>query len=54
MTSKLPGVNDYYTTLDEINVPTMVSGCVTAELEMAEPACRQCLTALRWSMILQG
>ena len=37
MTSKLPGVNDYYTTLDEINVPTTVSGRVTAELEMAEP-----------------
>lgn len=37
MTSKLPGVNDYYTTLDEINVPTTISGRVTAELEMAEP-----------------
>ena len=36
MTSKLPGVDDYYTTLDEINVPTTVSGRVTAELEMAE------------------
>lgn len=36
MTSKLPGVNDYYTTLSEINVPTTVSGRVTAELEMAE------------------
>ena len=36
MTSKFPGVNDYYTTLDEINVPTTVSGRVTAELEMAE------------------
>lgn len=28
MTSKLPGVDDYYTTLDEINVPTTVSGRV--------------------------
>lgn len=37
MTSKLPGVADYYTTLDEINIPTTVSGRVTAELEMAEP-----------------
>lgn len=37
MTSKLRGVNDYYTTLDEIHVPTTVSGRVTAELEMAEP-----------------
>lgn len=36
MTSKLPGVDDYYTTLDEINVPTTVSGRMTAELEMAE------------------
>ncbi len=37
MTSKLRGVNDYYTTLDEIDVPTTVSGRVTAELELAEP-----------------
>lgn len=37
MTSKLPGVDDYYTTLEEIKVPTTVSGRVTAELEMADP-----------------
>ncbi len=37
MTSKLRGVADYYTTLDEINVPTTVSGRVTAQLEMSEP-----------------
>ena len=37
MTSKLRGVEDYYTTPEEINVPTTVSGRVTAELEMAEP-----------------
>lgn len=37
MTSKLRGVNDYYTTLDELDVPTTISGRVTAELEMAEP-----------------
>lgn len=37
MTSKLRGVDDYYTTLDEIHVSTTVSGRVTAELEMAEP-----------------
>ncbi|MBU5478006.1 dihydrofolate reductase family protein [Eubacterium sp. MSJ-13] len=36
MTSKLPGVNDYYTTLNDIDVPTTVSGRVTAELEMSE------------------
>ena len=37
MTSKLSGVSDYYATLDKINVPTTVSGRVTAEFEMAEP-----------------
>lgn len=37
MTSKLPGVSDYYETLDALNVPTTLSGRVTAELEMAEP-----------------
>ena len=37
MTSKLPGVEDYYQTLDELNLPTTVSGRVTAELEMANP-----------------
>ena len=37
MTSKLRGVDEYYKTLDEIIVPTTVSGRVTAELEMAEP-----------------
>ena len=37
MTSQLPGVNDYYETLDALNVPSTVSGRVTAELEMAEP-----------------
>lgn len=37
MTEQLPGVSDYYRTLDELNVPTTVSGRVTAELEMAAP-----------------
>ena len=45
MTSLLPGVSDYYETLNALNIPTMeeidvpttVSGRVTAELEMAEP-----------------
>lgn len=37
MTEQLPGVEDYYTTLAELNLPTTVSGRVTAELEMAEP-----------------
>ncbi len=37
MTSQLPGVDDYYATLNALNIPTTVSGRVTAELEMAEP-----------------
>lgn len=37
MTSQLPGVDDYYATLNALNVPTTVSGRVTAEREMAEP-----------------
>ena len=37
MTAQLPGVSDYYDTLDALEVPTTVSGRVTAELEMALP-----------------
>lgn len=37
MTGKLKGVEDYYTTLGELNIPTTVSGRVTAELELALP-----------------
>ena len=37
MTSQMEGVDDYYRTLNALNVPTTVSGRVTAELEMAEP-----------------
>ena len=37
MTEQLPGVQDYYSTLGALNVPTTVSGRTTAELEMAEP-----------------
>ena len=37
MTEQLPGVEDYYATLDALQVPATVSGRVTAELEMAEP-----------------
>lgn len=36
MTEQLPGVSDYYKTLDGLNVPSTVSGRVTAELEMAD------------------
>ncbi len=37
MTEHLPGVEEYYSTLDSFNAPTRVSGRVTAELEMALP-----------------
>lgn len=37
MTEKMKGVNEYYETLSELNVPTTLSGRVTAQLEMAEP-----------------
>ncbi len=37
MTSLLPGVSDYYKTLDLLDIPTTLSGRVTAELEMALP-----------------
>lgn len=35
MTEHLPGVQEYYDTLDSLNTPTRVSGRVTAELELA-------------------
>lgn len=37
MTEHLPGVEEYYSTLDSFNAPTRLSGRVTAELEMALP-----------------
>lgn len=37
MTEKLDGVKEYYRILEELEVPTRVSGRVTAQLEMAEP-----------------
>lgn len=37
MTEQLPGVEEYYNTLESFNTPTRVSGRVTAELEMALP-----------------
>lgn len=37
MTEHLPGVQEYYETLDELNAPSRVSGRVTAQLEMALP-----------------
>ena len=37
MTAQLPGVDDYYRTLEALHVPTTVSGRVTAQLEMALP-----------------
>lgn len=37
MTEHLPGVQEYYDTLDALDAPTRISGRVTAELEMALP-----------------
>ena len=37
MTEHLPGVQEYYDTLDALNAPSRVSGRVTAQLEMAQP-----------------
>ncbi len=37
MTEQLPGVEEYYNTLDSFDAPTRISGRVTAELEMALP-----------------
>ena len=37
MTEQLPGVEEYYSTLDSLDAPTRVSGRVTAETEMALP-----------------
>ena len=36
MTSKMDGVEEYYSTLEQLNTPATLSGRVTAELEMAE------------------
>lgn len=35
MTAKCPGVDEYYQTLSELDVPTTLSGRVTAQLELA-------------------
>ena len=37
MTEKLPGVEDYYPLLEELDLPSAVSGKTTAHLELAEP-----------------
>lgn len=37
MTAQLPGVDEYYRILDELDIPTTLSGRSTAELEMALP-----------------
>lgn len=36
MTAKCPGVDEYYETLSALDVPTTLSGKVTAQLELAE------------------
>ena len=37
MTEHLPGVQEYYDTLDELGAPSRISGRVTAQLEMSLP-----------------
>ena len=37
MTVKIAGSNEYYETLSALDVPTNLSGRVTAQLELAEP-----------------
>ncbi len=37
MTEQLPGVQEYYQTLEALQAPTTISGRVTAQLEMALP-----------------
>ena len=44
MTGQLPGVQEYYNTLDALDAPTRVSGRVTAQLEMAQPGVFQSKT----------
>ena len=36
MTEHLPGVEEYYKTLDALDAPSRVSGRVTAQLELAQ------------------
>ena len=45
MTEHLPGVSEYYDTLDALDAPTRVSGRVTALLELAQPGEFSCRTA---------
>ena len=45
MTEHLPGVQEYYDTLDALDAPTRISGRVTAELEMALPGKLEAKTA---------
>ena len=44
-TEHLPGVQEYYDTLDALDAPTRISGRVTAELEMALPGKFEAKTA---------
>ena len=50
MTEQLPGVQEYYATLEALEAPTRVSGRVTAELEMAQrPVPSRVSTIPRWA-----
>lgn len=49
MTEHLPGVQEYYDTLDSLNAPTRISGRVTAQLEMSKPGVFACEDPHPWS-----
>ena len=49
MTEQLPGVREYYDTLDALDVPTRVSGRVTAQMEMARPGAFHTRRLCRWA-----
>ena len=51
MTEHLPGVQEYYDTLEELQAPTRVSGRVTAQLEMAQESV---FSAPRCTSVEQG
>lgn len=52
MTEHLPGVQEYYDTLDALDAPTRISGRVTAELEMALPGKFEAKTAEGYEIVV--
>ena len=51
MTERLPGVQEYYDTLDELGAPSRVSGRVTAQLVMTSAS--GVVHALLYSIFVQ-